>query len=296
MSWKGCLDVLNFTLIIFTLLFICSCSAYPSNDYYPYATEDGNWTSICFPCKKGFESKNCTKFCNQTGFCEYPFNCTICNPGNYSTNGSVCKPCPPGQYNEVEGQSNCFDCPVGTYQPNFGSVKCISCMDGKYSLTKGAASSNSCLSCEQGYFCRSGHKHTCGYGNYCPYNEMIQSMPCEPGHYCPRDNGTTMMPCRIGTYSNDAKTTQCKDCDVNYICPREGMKEPQSCPLIMQRNVNEKACHFGEAFYVILAIGILQVIVIGTVVIILISRRMKTKPDESKLIPTPKGGPSYEGL
>jgi len=205
--------------------------------------------------------------------------------------------CPAGQYNDQEGNYECYDCPIGTYQPNNASVKCISCVDGTYSLTRGSNSSNSCINCELGYICLSGFKYPCGFGYYCPYKSMIHGIPCKKGNYCPKDNCTSMVPCPKGTYNNDEGTMKCKDCDVNFICPRTGMEEPEACPLIMQRSAHETLCHFGEAFYVIAAIGVLQVIVIVTVVIVVVARRLKkNEKDESKLIPTPKGGPSYEGL
>jgi len=125
---------------------------------------------------------------------------------------------------------------------------------------------------------------------------MITPLPCEKGHYCPTENCTSMIECRKGTFNNEEGATKCKTCTNNHICPENGMVHPLQCPILMERKTSEKECHYGDAFYVVLSIGALQIVVISAIAIFVIRRRKKIHDEkEPKLIPTPKG-PTYQGL
>jgi hypothetical protein len=72
--------------------------------------------------------------------CSYGYagvNCTICEPGSYSSdsNSAECAKCKPGTYSESYGQRydfQCFPCPFQTYSSSNGSSMCLLCGSDDY--------------------------------------------------------------------------------------------------------------------------------------------------------------------
>ena len=92
-------------------------------------------------------------------------DCSLCPKGTQANHGEKtcnCDPCPVG-HNCLEPQA-IFVCPNGTYANHMYDT---------------------CKTCEPGYYCTDGVRHSCVY---CPEPNMTHSATCPPGYTCTSDS------------------------------------------------------------------------------------------------------------
>ena len=88
--------------------------------------------------------------------------CTNCDPGEFSKRGAahvpptrdmlplICRPCPPGQYQDRAGQDACIECPAGKYADGIDlAFTCTSCPLG---TVQGEPGGSGCRGCEAGKY------------------------------------------------------------------------------------------------------------------------------------------------
>uniref|UniRef100_A0A8D2KZE9 Signal peptide, CUB and EGF-like domain-containing protein 3 n=1 Tax=Varanus komodoensis TaxID=61221 RepID=A0A8D2KZE9_VARKO len=136
---------------------------------------------------------------------EGQLSCDLC-PGSDAygpagaTNISACAgQCPPGQYS-VDGFKPCQPCPRGTYQPEAGRALCFHCGGGLNTKHDGAFSFQDCDT-----------KVQCSPGHY--YNTSV--------HRCIR--------CAVGTYQPDFRQNYCITCPGNTTTDFDGSTSVSQC-------------------------------------------------------------------
>ncbi|KAJ6659854.1 hypothetical protein lerEdw1_018310 [Lerista edwardsae] len=132
-------------------------------------------------------------------------SCDLC-PGSDAygpagaTNISACAgQCPPGQYS-VDGFKPCQPCPRGTFQPEAGRALCFHCGGGLTTKHEGAFSFQDCDT-----------KVQCSPGHY--YNTSV--------HRCIR--------CAVGTYQPDFRQNYCITCPGNTTTDFDGSTTVSQC-------------------------------------------------------------------
>lgn len=60
--------------------------------------------------------------------------CTPVPAGKYANSNRQISHCPPGQYQDEEGQTSCKLCQAGKYQNENGKSFCTKCSAGEYAL------------------------------------------------------------------------------------------------------------------------------------------------------------------
>ena len=139
----------------------------PQGSSYPITCEAGKY---CETDKLNQPTGNCTAgyYCAPGSIKSDP---RLCQAGHYCPEGTKIEvQCPPGTFNENEGQTDetgCKNCTKGFYCPLYGM-------------------SGTTFQCLQGYYCPSGSR----------YNNTAE---CPQGYYCPRMIGDPI-PCPAGDY------------------------------------------------------------------------------------------------
>ncbi|CDW74865.1 cast multi-domain protein [Stylonychia lemnae] len=177
--------------------------------------------------------------------------CETCPKGQYCPQGSQYPQlCPPGTYNDLEGQKvrqDCKTCPINHLCTVFGLTQYDSasqpkvengylspagvnhgqqlpCPPGTIDYLRNLTNPDQCQICDIGFACEPGTATSA-------FTRM--RVTCEPGYYCPL--GTThdkQYPCPGGTYSaahDLVSATQCLTCPSGYFCP-PGSYQPYICP------------------------------------------------------------------
>ena len=130
-----------------------------SNDTYYW----GAWNErrYCAPCASGRTSYGCAAPCDpiaqrhqSAAICH-----RVCERGRFraarllhGANKQACVDCPPGKYQELEGQVKCNICPRGFYQPYKRSRSCDECPVGKFAAHRATSWCSVC-----GQDCGPGH-------------------------------------------------------------------------------------------------------------------------------------------
>jgi len=150
----------------------------------------------------------------------------------------LCKlTCPPGTYQDQNGESTCKTCPTGKYQDDSGQSSCKTCASGTYS-TVGASScpynattcpagtyataTQSCDACVLGKYNElegqtgeSSCKSDCNAGSYISFDKNA-CLECLLGQYQDQNGQSKCIPCGTGKYNERKSQTDCKSCNVEY--------------------------------------------------------------------------------
>jgi Tyrosine-protein kinase ephrin type A/B receptor-like len=169
--------------------------------------------------------------------------CFRCGPGSYCPGNNKQVPCPFGTYSnarEANSSSICRPCPAGTYQELEGQSRlgCVSCLPGFYSSVEGASSATVCSPCERGSYAAEGGRSTC--------------TSCSPGRYhkdraaVPADNARECEACARGKYSTvDAavNSTFCMTCPSGFTTLQDGASSADDCSVDTRRG-----CTLGQGW------------------------------------------------
>ncbi|CBY12491.1 unnamed protein product [Oikopleura dioica] len=136
----------------------------------------------------------------------------FCPEGTFLNNENSCEP---GEYSDKGAGTSCEPCDAQVYCPGYAvSVDMINDLD------------TTNFKCGLGYNCTSGALSPYGETNDQPFPSE-----CEPGQYCPGQNDA-VDDCPVGTFRNvtrGAGLEGCQSCPGGFICPSEGMTEPNEC-------------------------------------------------------------------
>ncbi|XP_072885876.1 uncharacterized protein [Hemitrygon akajei] len=218
----------------------------------------------------GFANINATKECQTGYYCPSgqsepaPVG-FICPIDHHCPSGSSNpKPCPPGQYQDQNGQIHCKPCPFGKYcgplhlpgrhienkpfsvQPidcpaGYYCIQGIQypCPQGSYSNQTAQVSAEQCEACPRGKYCAveglSHYSGLCDPGcvcllratTSCP-SDNITGYLCPPGHYCPQGSGYGIR-CPAGTFGPRgglSSVMECVLCTPGFYCDMEGLASP----------------------------------------------------------------------
>ena len=208
---------------------------------------------ICYQCQNGRYSTNrqiqCTK-CPKGK----DTNAQIGTPG---TDSSVCRSCPTGKANNVEG-ADCLDCIAGYVQPNSGQSLCTICGKQEWQNLNGQTTCKTCGvdSPYTGNYGHVGARDTCQYcgtGNVVPLGGTTQGActACLTGEHQPYTSlQRTCYLCATGKYNPDTGQTNCKNCDKGYYQESQGKTSCKQCAKGDYANVvgltNCKECAKGQ--------------------------------------------------
>eukprot|EP00948_MAST-09A_sp_MAST-9A-sp1_P004305 g4305.t1 len=142
-----------------------------------------------------------------------------CPPGQYQDEEgqTFCKLCPAGYYNEKLGQSSCtMPCAAGKYSVE-GARFCQTCPAGRFSQQIGLNSSDACIPVPRGkYASAAGNETNCQPGQYQDEEGQTFCKLCPAGYYSNEEGQTSCnTPCRVGTYSREG-STRCEKCPGGY--------------------------------------------------------------------------------
>lgn len=167
-------------------------------------------TPLTTPCQAG-STRNVT-----TGAC------LLCDPGEYSSDGVTCTPCPYSSYSSRIGAPACAFCPAGRYgvgdsstsTVNRSSVEksCTLCPEGKFVTSKGAS------------YC-----HNCPPGSYCRHEGMSVSNLCPIGRYTDEQCQTACKNCTAGRYQSLTGSAKCSACPNGKHNSFEGSTSHSAC-------------------------------------------------------------------
>ena len=170
-------------------------------------------------CRKFFHRKKCLGSTTDDQRTKSNMYCGgVCMPGyfgadlNQHSNNmteSVCKACPPGQYQDEEGQPSCTMCEVGKYNDASAQTVCVEC-PGDRPSPRGATSVNEC---------ESGN---CTYGN--EYLADGRCVACAKGKYndeLPELNNCTL--CPKNTFNQDDRQSAANHDSLDDCLPCEIM-------------------------------------------------------------------------
>ncbi|EDV25654.1 uncharacterized protein TRIADDRAFT_55968 [Trichoplax adhaerens] len=225
--------------------------------------------SDCQSCTKGYYC-NTTALTTPSGQCRAGYYCPAgqsidnpfpCPPGNYCLAGSFeGSACPPGQYQNLPGQSACKPCVAGYYcdpqypLDDYSPYKCpagfycpqstpygnrYSCPNGTYSASQQLTQPEDCTPCDPGKYCngigRTSPNANCNAGFYCSGgaftpspNDGTTGYSCPIGHYCPT-GATIPLKCSAGTFSNVTglkNALECFNCTAGKYCGEDGLTKP----------------------------------------------------------------------
>uniref|UniRef100_A0A3Q3FQI0 Signal peptide, CUB and EGF-like domain-containing protein 3 n=1 Tax=Kryptolebias marmoratus TaxID=37003 RepID=A0A3Q3FQI0_KRYMA len=175
-----------------------------------------------------------------------------CAPGSERT-GVGCVKCLPGSYYHG-GQERCVQCPPGTFQEKEGQLACDLCPGSDGHGPVGARNISSCAGqCPTGYFSSDGFKpcQPCPQGTYQPdlgrtlcfpcggglstkregassFHDCEVKVQCSPGHYY----NTTVhrcIRCPVGTYQTEFRQNYCISCPGNTTTDFDGATSVSQC-------------------------------------------------------------------
>ena len=203
---------------------VMCCSQGKYLNYNPDGTSPHTCTSCArgeylneSPYTQGTSCKSCTP-----GFFQENFGSSECEPcpsgfHQHVESRAYCLPCIPGKYQDKPGQSNCTHCGKGQYQPKVSSMKksdCINCGAGKFSN----ADHTACKPCQEGKF---------GGGGSGQWNATAACHDCPAGTYSSVLGIRIEMECtacRPGQYSSilGLRTNNCTCCPSGWYQPKAG--------------------------------------------------------------------------
>ena len=208
---------------------------------------------ICYQCQNGRYSTN------------RQVQCTRCPKGKDTdgqigtagTSSSVCRSCPAGKANNVEG-ADCLDCIAGYVQPSVGQSLCIICGKQEWQNLNGQTTCKTCGvdSPYAGNYGHVGARDTCEYcgtGHVVPSSGTNQGActACLVGEHQPYTTlQRTCYLCATGKYNPDTGQTNCKNCDKGYYQESQGKTSCKQCAKGDYANVvgltNCKECAKGQ--------------------------------------------------
>jgi serine/threonine protein kinase len=146
--------------------------------------------------------------------------CEACDEGSECTTPpcTVCSPCKPGFYKDLQAAQPCSECPADTYNPNMGgdsSSSCISCPTKSTTAGKTGMHNRTACICDEDYYSvitRSGREFLC---QQCPARATtlgltgqtsIDACICSEELYAVsrRDNSRICQPCPQGLVCPDS--------------------------------------------------------------------------------------------
>ena len=187
---------------------------------------------ICYQCQNGRYSTSrqvqCTKCAKGTD--------TNGQIGTAGTSPSVCRSCPAGKANNVEG-ADCLDCIAGYVQPNVGQALCLICGKQQWQNLNGQTTCKTCGvdSPYAGNYGHVGARDTCEYcgtGYVVPSSGTNQGActACLVGEHQPYTTlQRTCYLCATGKYNPDTGQANCKNCDKGYYQESQGKTSCKQC-------------------------------------------------------------------
>jgi len=169
---------------------------------------------ICWPCSAPFYQDQS----NQG-------SCKTCNAGHYTPDTTRCIQCPPGEYQNQEGQTSCISCPSDEYQDQYGQSSCKTCPEGNYMPDR-----TQCKPCPAGQYQNLNSQPSCNAcisPYYQPNTGQTGCFSCAVGHY--RPDSTQCYPCAIGKYQDVAGKTSCKTCPSGQYQDETGKNSCKIC-------------------------------------------------------------------
>lgn len=134
--------------------------------------------------------------------------------------------CPPGTYQEFEGQTKCSECPAGTecWQP--GMFEAIPCPAGSFEVD------GQCMVSPPGSYTSPGSTEPkfCQAGFF-SYAGADMCTECPVGTFCDMGSSEPIL-CPGGFYNDRAGATgffDCMFCNAGFFCP-EGASMQMTCP------------------------------------------------------------------
>lgn len=160
--------------------------------------------------------------------------CVACSVSTfYSITSGTCEPCPPGQYQNREGQLSCLPCSIQTLQghlaygckdlcvpgtfSNDGMKPCHPCSSGTYQPDYGRAV---CISCGQGV--------ATAISGSVGFQQCLVKEECRPGEYYDRQKGKCL-PCPSNTYQPESRQDYCIACPGNTETDKSGSISLSEC-------------------------------------------------------------------
>uniref|UniRef100_A0AAY4EQQ2 Signal peptide, CUB and EGF-like domain-containing protein 2 n=1 Tax=Denticeps clupeoides TaxID=299321 RepID=A0AAY4EQQ2_9TELE len=161
--------------------------------------------------------------------------------------------CLPGSYYHGE-QERCVQCPPGTFQEREGQLSCDVCPGSDRHGPPGARNITSCAGqCPTGYFSSDGFKpcQQCPLGTYQPepgrtlcfpcggglgtkregsnsFHDCEVKVTCSPGHYY-NTNSHRCIRCPVGTYQTEFRQNYCITCPGNTTTDFDGATSVSQC-------------------------------------------------------------------
>ena len=223
----------------------------------------GSWSpGLCETCPPGTRQNNAGTGCDDCPAGKYESGgvCYQCQNGRYSTNrqvqctrcpkgkdtdgqigtagtsSSVCRSCPAGKANNVEG-ADCLDCIAGYVQPSVGQSLCIICGKQEWQNLNGQTTCKTCGidSPYAGNYGHVGARDTCEYcgtGHVVPSGGTNQGActACLVGEHQPYTTlQRTCYLCATGKYNPDTGQANCKNCDKGYYQESQGKTSCKEC-------------------------------------------------------------------
>ena len=218
----------------------------------------GSWSpGLCETCPPGTRQNNAGTGCDDCPAGKYESGgiCYQCQNGRYSTNrqvqctrcpkgkdtdgqigtagtdSTVCRSCPTGKANNVEG-ADCLDCIAGYVQPSVGQSLCIICGKQEWQNLNGQttcktcgiddpfignyghkSARDNCTYCGTGYKVSNGACTACPTGMHQPYTTyQTQCYVCSKGKFNPDTGQTNCQNCPVGRYQDNQDNTAKTDC------------------------------------------------------------------------------------
>jgi len=138
--------------------------------------------------------------------------CALCEANRYSdtTDGSDCKPCPPGSIQPRIGSTSCDPCGVGLYQAESGAP-CVPCEE----RTSSREGSTVCEVCAPQYYIEKGEVPSsnnckrCPVGASCGWNTTVETMIVLEGYWRLSPFSPSISKCASGDTPNATNATSC---------------------------------------------------------------------------------------
>ena len=155
----------------------------------------------------------------------------LCPPGFFSATGEApCTPAPLGTFVDSEGATEATDCPPGFYQDEEGQVSCKAALPGTFVDVSGATSANLC---PLGRFQPNAAATECllaPVGAYVDVEGAVASTPAAPGFFVDEKGAAQASPCPLGRYQPLSAQSSCLIAEVGTYVDQLAAAQTTPCP------------------------------------------------------------------